>query len=219
LLLTAESTDCQAALPFPIASASNGINITPFILCILCLMGIDANVLFDVLDSNSISYKCLDHEPMLTMDDAQRKLGLTLRPDQDAKNLFLKSGSKTKKEFVLLMLPANKRVDLKGLASQLSVRKLQMGSAGEMTDLLSIGAGALSPLALLNDSDKLVKLVIDSQVWSGENGSSDNEDFIAMHPMVNTKTVLLRRSDFPKFLQVTGHVPTILDVAGSYELI
>lgn len=115
------------------------------------------------------------------------------------KNLFLTNKQQTL--FFLLMLPAHKPFKTKYLSSQLGCARLSFASAEHMEQMLHIHPGAVSPLGLIYDTDKRVRLIIDIDLRG--------TDRYACHPCVNTASVALTIDELlTKVLPATGHTHT-----------
>jgi Ala-tRNA(Pro) deacylase len=67
-----------------------------------------------------------------------------------------------------------------------------------------VAPGAVSLLALCNDTAGAVELVVDQALWDA--------DAIQAHPLVNTATMVITHRDLERFLAATAHVPRILAV-------
>ena len=73
-----------------------------------------------------------------------------------------------------------------------------------MSACLGVAAGAVSLLALANDVERRVQLVVDEVIWHAE--------AIQCHPLVNTSTVVVSKQGLEQFLNATGHQPQVLQV-------
>jgi Ala-tRNA(Pro) deacylase len=161
-------------------------------------MEADADALCAYLDEHDISYERTDHPPVMTCEEAAR----LVPPLSGAKtkNLFLRD-AKGRRHF-LVVLPAEKEADLKGLGAALDAGKLSFASPRRLEKHLGIAPGAVSPLALVNDADGAVTLAMDRSV--AEAGA------LQAHPLVNTSTLVLSRDAFGRFLDATAHRPVLL---------
>lgn len=158
--------------------------------------------IFEFLSDHDIDYQRFDHPPVYTVADVRR-----LTPDlpgAKTKNLFL-CDQKGKKHF-LVMLPHDKRVDLKGLQGILGVGKLRFGSADRLKRFLGIEPGAVSLLAVINDEAKAITVLMDKPLWASES--------FQFHPLVNTATLTISRENIERFAEKTGHPITLLEVPG-----
>ncbi|HSV85445.1 MAG TPA: prolyl-tRNA synthetase associated domain-containing protein [Levilinea sp.] len=151
------------------------------------------------LDQNAIPYGRVEHPPVFTCQQADR-----YRPSLPAahtKNLFLRDRHS---RYYLLMTCCEKPVDLKALGYRMGVTKLHFGSEEKLLDLLGVTPGAVTLLGLVNDTQRQVQCVVDAAIW--------REDNFLCHPLVNTATLLLARSDMLRFFELTGHEPQVVDV-------
>lgn len=136
----------------------------------------------ETLKELNIPYQALEHEPLLTMQDGlevERKLMLT-----PCKNLLLKN---RQHEYFLLMVYGDKKVKMNSIAKQINSSHLSFADDSELKELLNVTTGAVSPLDLVADTQRKVKVLIDSEQLSHE--------FIGCHPGVNTMTVKIKTSD------------------------
>lgn len=104
----------------------------------------------------------------------------------------------------LVVVQAEKRVDLKGLAKKLEESKLSFGSPERMMHYLGLTPGSVSPFGLINDEEHLVHAIIDTDLLAQER--------VGFHPNVNTATLVLSSEDFKKYLASTRNTITYLQV-------
>ena len=154
---------------------------------------------YDFLDSLGVSYQRIDHEAAMTMEaceEIDRTLEATI-----CKNLLLCNRQET--QFYLLMLPGDKVFKTKDLSAQIGSSRLSFAKAEYMEQYLDITPGSLSVLGLMNDKDRMVRLLIDEDVLTGE--------YIGCHPCINTSSLRLRTKDLAeKIIPAMGHEPTIV---------
>ena len=154
---------------------------------------------YDFLDSLGVSYQRIDHEAAMTMEaceEIDRTLEATI-----CKNLLLCNRQET--QFYLLMLPGDKVFKTKNLSAQIGSSRLSFAKAEYMEKYLDITPGSLSVLGLMNDKDRMVRLLIDEDVLTGE--------YIGCHPCINTSSLRLRTKDLAeKIIPAMGHEPTIV---------
>jgi Ala-tRNA(Pro) deacylase len=74
-----------------------------------------------------------------------------------------------------------------------------------MRATLGIEPGAVTPFAAMNDSDRRVSVVLDAALMLHAT--------VNCHPLVNTMTTSIARTDLLRFLEATGHPPLIVPVA------
>ena len=154
---------------------------------------------YDFLDALGVTYQRIDHEAAMTMEaceEIDRTLEATI-----CKNLLLCNRQET--QFYLLMLPGDKVFKTKDLSAQIGSSRLSFAKAEYMEQYLDITPGSLSVLGLMNDKDKMVRLLIDEEVLAGE--------YIGCHPCINTSSLRLRTKDLAeKIIPAMGHEPTIV---------
>ena len=154
---------------------------------------------YDFLDSLGIIYQRIDHEAAMTMEaceEIDRTLEATI-----CKNLLLCNRQET--QFYLLMLPGDKVFKTKDLSAQIGSSRLSFAKAEYMEQYLNITPGSLSVLGLMNDKDKMVRLLIDEDVLTGE--------YIGCHPCINTSSLRLKTKDLvEKIIPAMEHEPIIV---------
>ena len=156
---------------------------------------------YDLLDSLGIEYYQTDHAAARTMEDcleADRVMGVEM-----CKNLFLCNRQKT--DFYLLLIPGDKPFKTKDLSRQIGSARLSFADAEHMEEYLGISPGAVSVMGLMNDRNRRVRLLMDSEVYESE--------WIGCHPCVNTSSLKLRTRDLLRvFLPAVGHEPIVVDL-------
>ena len=154
---------------------------------------------YDLLDNLGVPYQRIDHEAAMTMEACaaiDQVLDATI-----CKNLLLCNRQCT--DFYLLMLTGDKQFKTSQLSKQIGSSRLSFASAEYMEALLDITPGSLSVLGLMNDREKKVQLLIDSDVLQGE--------YFGCHPCINTSSLRLRTADLlEKILPATDHSPRIV---------
>ncbi len=154
---------------------------------------------YDLLDRLGIAYTRTDHAPATTMAvcnviDAALDVRI-------CKNLFLCNRQQT--VFYLLMMPGDKPFKTKDLSAQLGVARLSFANEDFMEQFLGVAPGSVSIMALMNDTEKRVQLLIDADVLEDE--------FIGCHPCQNTSSIKLKTSELlEKFLPAVAHQPIIV---------
>ena len=149
---------------------------------------------YDLLDSLNIDYQRIDHEPAMTMEICAQ-IDETLEA-VICKNLLLCNRQCT--AFYLLMIPGSKVFKTKDLSAQIGSSRLSFAAPEYMEAYLDITPGSVSVLGLMNDKENHVQLLIDQDVLK--------EEFIGMHPCINTSSLRLRTEDLlQKVLPAMGH--------------
>jgi Ala-tRNA(Pro) deacylase len=149
------------------------------------------------LDELGVGYVLHTHPPLRTVEDVKQLSSSMDSPMEGAhiKNLYLRD---KKKNNYLVVAEQSLPIDLKELAEAIGAVRLSFGSADRLLEHLGVRPGAVSPLTLINDSDKKVQLVMDKSLL--------DEELINVHPLVNDKTLTLAVQDLETFLDHTGHL-------------
>ena len=145
------------------------------------------------LEANGFVYQRLEHPAVFTCAEAELH-----RPSLTAvstKNLFL--CDKKARRFFLVVTACEKTMKLDQLSTQLGVAHLRFGSEENLMRLLGVTRGAVTMMGLINDTDRQVELWIDADIWRGE--------YFLSHPLVNTATLVLAKSELERYFALTGH--------------
>jgi Ala-tRNA(Pro) deacylase len=159
---------------------------------------LDPQQLFARLDHLGIAHRTVEHPPVFTVEEAKALRGNL--PGHHIKNLFLRN---KKEEMWLVVALEDRALDLKRLGEVLGAGRLSFGSAERLKRHLGVDPGSVTPLALVNDEARAVRLVLDR-------GMADGGPINA-HPLVNTMTTALSPADLLRFFKATGHEPHWLD--------
>lgn len=152
------------------------------------------------LTHHEIEFQRCDHPAVFTCAEAEALV--PPMPGAKSKNLFL-CDDKGRGHF-LVVVPAEKQVDLKALSRTLGIKKLRFASAQRLERHLGLTPGAVTLLAVVNDPDHAVTVVIDAAIWAAE--------ALLCHPLVNTSTLCLPLGEIRRLLSVTGHHPRVVEV-------
>lgn len=158
------------------------------------------DALFARLAALGIAVTTYRHPPVFTVEEARTVRGDI--PGGRSKNLFLRDKKGT---MWLLAAPAERAVDLKALAPMLDARgRLSFGSDERLMKYLGVKPGAVSPLAVINDTGRMVRVVLDRALLAHEP--------LNFHPLDNTMTTSIGAADLQRFLEAEGHEPVVLDL-------
>lgn len=131
--------------------------------------------------------------------------GKALRGDmagQFTKNLLLKD---KKGRLFLVVADEDRIIDLKTLHARVGANgRLGFAQAERMRSVLAIGPGALTPMALINDRDRSVTVVIDKVLMSA--------DQLNFHPLVNTESMGIHPKELMAFIDSCGHSALLVDL-------
>lgn len=137
----------------------------------------------ELLEARGISFERLEHEAAFTMEEMD-EAGITSRGTV-CKNLFLRDFKG--REHFLVTVPENKHVDMRKLAERLNSSKLSFASAERLMKYLGVTQGSVSPLGVLNDESRSVKVVFDKDL--------QGDMAVGVHPNENTATLWLSFED------------------------
>ncbi len=152
------------------------------------------------LADHGIAVRTYTHPPVHTVAESQALRGDI--PGAHTKNLFLRDGKKT---YFLVTLEENTPVDLKGLRARIGARGgLSFASAEALMEHLGVLPGSVSLLALVNDTDKRVQVVIDASLLAAP--------LVNCHPLTNEKTTSLAPAQLQAFLSASGHEATLIEM-------
>jgi Ala-tRNA(Pro) deacylase len=145
-----------------------------------------------------IPYERFDHTPVFTCDEAYA--ALPHNAAVQTKNIFLRD--KRGRRHLLLVTTCEKAVDIKKFAGQADADHLSFASPERLMKYLGVEPGSVTVLGLINDTEKAVELYVDRDVW-------DTPQW-RCHPLVNSATLVLARTDLERFFAHTGHAPRVL---------
>ncbi len=156
--------------------------------------------LLAAIEEFEIEHQTITHEALFTVEQA-KKVEYTL-PGAHTKNLFLRN---KKGRMLLLVVEQDHTVDLKGLRDKLQMTggQIAFASTERLGKFLGVVPGSVSPLALFNDHEKMVKVFIQDTLLEHE--------WIYMHPCRNTHSTRIRTKDVLRLLESWGHPVTKLN--------
>lgn len=148
---------------------------------------------YDFLTSRGIEYEVTEHGAVFNMEEMSH-VELP-HPEADAKNLFVRDDKK--RNYYLITVRGDKRVDLKKFREEHSTRQLSFASENDLMNLLGLIPGAVTPLGILNDSEKKVNFFLDEELVNG--------GLIGVHPNDNTATVWLKTTELIDIITEHGN--------------
>lgn len=155
---------------------------------------------YKLLNDMGISYHEAAHKAVYSMQEMV-EVGLDSY-GMVCKNLFLRD-DKGERHF-LVVLAQSKRADLKSLARQLSCKSLGFASAKRLQRYLCLGPGEVTPLAILNDDERAVTVVWDSDL--------QGQAQLGIHPLDNRYTIWLSFDDLCQIIQAHGNTCCIAEI-------
>lgn len=159
-----------------------------------------AQNLLDYLKNLHISYQLYHHEPIFTVEESHKV-------DRDiagthTRNLFLRD---KKENMFLVTLRYDTLIDLKKLSDLLGSGRFSFGSPERLWTYLGVKPGSVTPLAILNDTNKQVQLIL-------EKGMMETE-IVNFHPLDNSMTIGMTPSELMTILEKQGITPQIMDLS------
>lgn len=154
------------------------------------------------MNENYFTYQRIEHPAVFTCAEADLH-----HADVDAvstKNLFL--CDKKGRRFFLAVTACERTVKLDELSTQLGVSHIRFGSEENLMRLLGVTRGSVTMMGLANDTEHQVELWVDEEIWHGEN--------FLCHPLVNTATLVLSKTELERFFELTGHTPSFFNEEG-----
>jgi Ala-tRNA(Pro) deacylase len=153
----------------------------------------------NILRELHIDYTWVDNDEVSSMKECveiSEKLGVEIR-----KSILLCNRQKT--IFYLLVMPANKSFDTKAFSKAMNVSRLSFASGELMNEYLGVMPGNASVMALVNDKENKIQLVIDDEVA--------REEWFGCNPGINTSHLKIKTCDLlDKFLPYIKHNPVII---------
>lgn len=156
---------------------------------------------FEMLADMGVGCRHISHPAAATMEDCRqvsRAFGAVM-----PKNIFLTT--KNNSVYYLLVTRPNTRYRTADISKQLGVARLSFAPADRLYEFLKCTPGAISPMGLLFDGEKRVKLAVDSALR--------DEKELVFHPCVNTMSLAVSAADFfGVFLPALGCEPTFVEI-------
>ena len=153
---------------------------------------------YDYLTARGVAFEIAEHPAVYNMEQMAR-VALP-HPEADAKNLFVRDDKK--RNYCLLTVRGDRRVDLKAFRKQHGLRNLTFASADELQAILGLIPGAVTPLGLLCDTARDVKFYLDASFCGG---------LVGVHPNDNTATVFLAADELLRLVRERGNETEIAE--------
>lgn len=155
--------------------------------------------IYQYLTENNIWYEITKHEAVYNMEEL--KTVELPYPEWDAKNLFVRDDKK--RNYYLITVKGEKRVDLKEFRKQNGLRNLSFASEADLMEYMRLTPGSVSPLGLLNDPEHRVQFYLDAELAGNK---------IGVHPNDNTATVWMETDDLIKLIQNNGNEVHVVNI-------
>lgn len=143
-----------------------------------------------------IPYKLYEHAPMETIGQCQTIQGVNWDEAAMCKNVFLCNRQET--QYFLVLLRHDRSFRTAVVSKLLGVSRLSFARQAVLPELLGLDAGAVSPLGLMFDRGRRVRLAMDNALMGYQR--------LLFHPGVNHLSVEIAREDFmQRFLPKVAH--------------
>lgn len=153
-----------------------------------------------LLEEKGLAYEWVDHEAAFTIEDMVQ---MGFDKDLDvAKNLFLRDGKG--ENHYLIVVRSDKKVNLKEFALAFGLSKLSFASEERLMKYLGLKKGAVTPLGVLNDTEKEVTVFFDQDFLEMKK--------IGVHPNDNTATVYLLIKDLLDMITEHGNQLKVVEI-------
>ena len=152
------------------------------------------------ISSKNIWYEITEHEAVFNMEELS-KIEIPY-PECDAKNLFLRDD---KKNYYLVTVKGNKKVDLKEFRNRNNTRSLSFAKEEDLMHIMNLKAGSVTPLGLLNDKELKVIFYLDKDFIN-------DKGIIGVHPNDNTASLWLRVNDLIDIIKEHGNQVNIVEL-------
>ena len=157
--------------------------------------------IYDFIKSKNIWYEITEHKAVFNMNELS-EIEMPYQ-EYDAKNLFVRDDKK--RNYYLITVKGNKRVDLKEFRKQNNTRPLSFASEQELMSIMNLIAGSVTPLGLLNDKELKVAFYLDKDFLNGK-------QIIGIHPNENTATLWLKVEDLISIIKEHGNEVNIVEL-------
>lgn len=149
---------------------------------------------YEFLKAKGIWHEITEHEAVYNMEELE-KVELPY-PEADAKNIFVRDDKR--KNYYLITVKSNKRVNLKEFKKQNMTRQLTFASEEDLKLVMGLFPGAVTPFGVLNDAEKKVQVFIDEDFLK-------EPEIMGVHPNDNTATVWIKTNDLINIIKEHGN--------------
>jgi Ala-tRNA(Pro) deacylase len=137
-----------------------------------------------MLDEDGVEYELLEHEPVYTSKQAAEVRGVSVRTG--VKALVLKT---KESEYILALVRADKRADLKAVASAHGTKKVKLANPAEVLEITGCEIGSVPPFGHI----KALKTYMDRDILK--------EDEVNFNIGSHTKSVRMKAQDLLKVIK------------------
>lgn len=157
--------------------------------------------IYNYLNNKNIWHEITEHKAVFNMAELS-EIDIPY-PEADAKNLFVRDDKK--RNYYLITVKGDKRVDLKEFRKNNNTRALSFASENDLMNIMNLIPGSVTPLGMLNDKEMKVKLFLDKDFI-------ESPGMIGVHPNDNTATVWLKIEDLINIIKEHGNEIEIVEI-------
>ena len=157
--------------------------------------------IYDFLKSKNIWHEITEHKAVFNMEELNN-IDIPY-PEADGKNLFVRDDKK--KNYYLITVKGNKKVNLKEFKEKNNTRTLSFAPKNDLMDIMNLTPGSVTPLGLLNDKDLKVTFYLDKVFLN-------DKALIGVHPNDNAATVWLKVNDLIDIIKEHGNQVNIVEL-------
>lgn len=157
--------------------------------------------IYDFLKSKNIWHEITEHKAVFNMEELNN-IDLPY-PEADGKNLFVRDDKK--RNYYLIAVKGNKKVNLKEFKEKNNTHTLSFASENDLMSIMNLTPGSVTPLGLLNDKDLKVTFYLDKEFLN-------DKALIGVHPNDNTATVWLKVNDLIDIIKEHGNQVNIVEL-------
>lgn len=154
---------------------------------------------YQYLKDHNIPFEITEHRAVYNMEELD-SIDLPY-PEGDAKNLFVRDDKK--KNYYLITVKGDKRVNLKDFRKAHGLRPLSFASPEDLKKYMDLTPGAVTHLGLLNVEEAPITMYLDAEF---------KDSIIGIHPNENTTTVWLQGDDLVTLLRENGCEVEIVEI-------
>ena len=156
--------------------------------------------IYDLMTARGFWHEITEHGAVYNMSElAEIELPY---PEADAKNLFVRDDKK--RNYYLITVKGDKRVDLKEFRKSQGTRNLSFSSPDDLATIMGLIPGAVTPLGVLNDEERRVILYLDREVVEG--------GLVGIHPNDNTATLWMKTEDLIALVREHGNEVNVISL-------
>ncbi len=158
--------------------------------------------IYNFIKNKNIWYEITEHKAVYNMEELN-EIDLPYK-EYDGKNIFVRDDKK--RNYYLITIKGNKKVDLKIFSNTYHTRRLSFASENDLINILNLKPGSVTPLGLLNDRESKVIFYLDEDFLN-------DQGIIGIHPNDNTATIWLKVQDLINIIKEHGNQVNIIKIS------